>query len=314
MRTPLVRRVAAVLLALAVSGAARVADAHAHLDRSEPAAGSTVETAPTRVRVWFSESVDGAVSGLSVLDATGTAVDRNDSARDGADEKLVSVSLPADLPEGVYTVQWRAVTGDDGARTSGEFQFGVGEAAPAPAPATSVPWGGIDAGVRIDEPADGARVQGPDVPLAIHLRGVTLIAMGSQDAPAPGTLGGHLHVSADGTMIGMVPTGTGLVLRNLANGPHEIAVEIAAPDHLPYDPPIEARARITVTGSTGTGAVTLTAGGVRAVTTPPPSGLAASLPTWPVTAGVLLVALLALGTIAWKVTSRWAPPEDGEDG
>lgn len=314
MRTPIVLRVAAVLLALAVSGAARVAGAHAHVDRSEPAAGSTVGTAPIRVRVWFSESVDGADSGLSVLDATGTAVDRHDSARDGADEKLVAVSLPADLPEGVYTVRWRAFTGDDDARTSGEFQFGVGEAVPAPAPATSVPWSGVDAGVHIGEPADGALVQGPDVPLAIDVRGITLIAMGSQDAPAPGTLGGHLHVSADGTMIGMVPTGTGLVLRNLTNGPHEITVDVAAPDHLPYDPPIEARSRIMVTGSAATGAVTLEVAGVRPVTTPPPGGLAAWLPTWPVTAGLLLGALLALGAIAWKVTSRWAPPEDGEDG
>jgi len=317
-RTRLAAAAAVILLVLAASAVARVAEAHAIVDRSEPAAGGSVETAPARVRVWFSEPVDGAGSALSVLDATGAPVDRQDSAQDGADRTLVAVSLPPGLPDGVYTVRWKALTGDDSGRTSGEFQFGVGEAVPAPAPATSVAWDGESAGITLDEPTDGARTVGPDVPLAIFVHGVTLIEMGATDAPQPNTLGGHLHVSVDGTMIGMVATGRGLVVHDLRNGPHEILVTLSAPDHLPYDPPIEARARITVTGSTATGEVALLENGAAAVTTPPPpaglAALAARLPVWPLTAALLLAALLVLGTIAWRVTSRWAPDGEDEDG
>lgn len=316
-RTPFDLWVGAVVLALAASGPAGIAHAHAYVAHSAPAAGSLVETSPLRVRVWFSEPVEGAGSELSVLDAQGAPVDRHDGAQEGADPTQLSVSLPAALPDGVYTVRWKAVTGDDDARTSGEFQFGVGEAVVPPAPATSVPWAGVDARVSIEEPRDGARVEGPDVPLAIHLQGVTSIAMGSSSVPRPGTLGGHLHVSADGTMIGMVSTGKGLVVHNLANGPHEIVVALSAPDHLPYAPPIESRVRITVAGSTATGAVTLTDDGAQNVPRPPPSAvtaLAARLPSWPVTAGLLLAILLVLGVLAGKLTSRPVPPGERRDG
>jgi hypothetical protein len=265
-----------------------------------------VATTPRRVSVWFSEPVDIRGTSLAVFDATGAQVDQRDSAADRFERNVVAVSLPPDLPDGIYTVMWKALTGDDAGRTSGQFQFGVGDVTPAAAPATSVPRGGVDAGITIEAPIDGGIVRGSDVPLAIDVSGVTLIGMGSGETPKPGTLGGHLHVAVDGAMVGMVASGQGLVLHNLATGAHEIVVTLAAPNHLPYEPPIEARARVSVGDGAPSGPVALSGGGMPGPSGPsgPVSRIAARLPAWPVTAGLLLAAVFGLGWLATALTSR----------
>lgn len=306
-------RRAALVGALAMLAPAGPAGAHAFVAHSAPAAGSTVEHAPGQVRVWFSEPVAADGSELSVFDAQGTQVDRRDDARDGADPTLFRVSLPDDVTEGVYTVRWQALTPDDAARTTGEFQFGVGAAAaPAPAPATAVPWAGVGAHVRIESPLDGATVAGPEVPLRLGLQGITLIAMDGSNVPKPGTIGGHLHVSVDGTMVGMVSTDRGLVLRDMADGSHEILVALSSPGHLPYAPPLEARARVTVSGSTSSGPATLAEGAPQRTAAPPSAvkTVASWLPPWPVVAGVLLACVLLVVALAGRSPSRRAPPGD----
>jgi copper transport protein len=100
--------------------------AHANLVRSDPPANSAQKTAPTVVRLWFSETVEASFSSVEVLDKAGMQVDTGDSHRMADDPKGLQVSLNL-LPEGLCTVVWRATSAVDGHVTAGSFVFTVGD-------------------------------------------------------------------------------------------------------------------------------------------------------------------------------------------
>jgi copper transport protein len=103
--------------------------AHALLDRSIPEANAMLTRAPAQVELYFSEAVTPKLSKISVLDATGKAVDAGDSRVDPADGTHLAVTLQP-LSDGVYTVVWTAISAADGHQTSGSFPFAVGNVAP----------------------------------------------------------------------------------------------------------------------------------------------------------------------------------------
>ncbi len=117
---------AALGAALAVSGA-RPAAAHAVLVRSDPAAGASLARSPAEVRLWFSEDLAPALSGVVVYDQGRNRVDAGDG-RVLEDRLSMVVSLP-DLPEGSYVIAWKALSDVDGHTTRGTVPFGVGVAA-----------------------------------------------------------------------------------------------------------------------------------------------------------------------------------------
>jgi methionine-rich copper-binding protein CopC len=120
--TPTRLRAAAVCIAgLAV---ASVAMAHATLDRALPRVGSSVQVAPERVELWFSEALEPAFSTVKVVDSGGRQVDRGDPSVDERDRAHLSVSMPSLLAGGRYRVVWRAVSRDAHV-TSGDFVFEV---------------------------------------------------------------------------------------------------------------------------------------------------------------------------------------------
>ena len=88
--------------------------------RSEPAPQSTVEPAPSRVRLEFSEPVETAFGAVRVYDVDGRRVDRGTVRRAGA---LVDAPVE-DLADGTYTVSWRVLS-SDGHRIRGGFVFYV---------------------------------------------------------------------------------------------------------------------------------------------------------------------------------------------
>ena len=116
----------AVTLTL-LNPAPRLASAHARYDRSDPAAESVVAVAPPQLRVWFTQELVTQGSRLEVVDASGNRVDAGDSRVDlnDPDRKLMLVSLNP-LADGVYTVNWRSVSAEDGDDADGSFRFGVG--------------------------------------------------------------------------------------------------------------------------------------------------------------------------------------------
>ena len=104
--------------------------AHANLVRSDPPANSAQKVSPTRVRLWFSEDVEPSFTTVSVLNTAGVPLDKGDSQRVPDDAKAMEVSV-TELPLGLYTVAWKALSAVDGHATSGSFAFAVGDVPPA---------------------------------------------------------------------------------------------------------------------------------------------------------------------------------------
>ena len=98
-------------------------EAHAFLDRADPAVGSSVQTSPSEVRIRFTENIEPAVSSVQVFDASGKEVDKRDLHLDGFDHALLHISLPP-LGVGTYKVTWRVVSVDTHV-TNGNFTFHV---------------------------------------------------------------------------------------------------------------------------------------------------------------------------------------------
>ena len=101
--------------------------AHSDYDRSVPAADEVVLQAPQQVQVWFTQELfrrEGKNS-LEVYGPGQQRIDLDDAAIDDDDRKLMTVSLPPDLANGVYIVRWRTLSADDGDDANGEFQFTV---------------------------------------------------------------------------------------------------------------------------------------------------------------------------------------------
>jgi copper transport protein len=125
------------------------ASAHAIPVDSDPPSGSVAPTAPTIVKITFSESPDPGFSHIEVFDASGRRVDQGDSRLDPNDTGSLIVSLSAPLPDGIYTAAWRALSNVDGHVTQGAFSFGVGNVA-APA-ATAQPAAGTPPAMLLAE-------------------------------------------------------------------------------------------------------------------------------------------------------------------
>ncbi len=119
------RSVSLVLLVLLmVTGSA--VSGHANLARSEPEANAILDEAPHQVRLWFTETPEPRFSVIELINAQGTTISGVGSIQvDPKDSNLLSVSLPT-LPQGVYTVNWKALSAADGHTTVGAFAFAVG--------------------------------------------------------------------------------------------------------------------------------------------------------------------------------------------
>jgi copper transport protein len=158
-----------VLLALLV-GVAGDAAAHAALVRTDPPAGAALPEAPTAIRLWFTEPLEPRYTRAQVLDATGSTVPGVSSAIAPDDDHQLVVTLPADLPDGGYTVAWRNLSSADGHTLEGYFGIHVGAGATP----------GRTPGLAVAPANDTARALS---------RGLALIGLTAVLAIAPVTLG-----------------------------------------------------------------------------------------------------------------------------
>ena len=83
------------LLAFSAFGALAAAEAraHAHLDRANPAVGSTLTTAPTEVVLWFTETLEPAFSAIEVRNADGAPMQAGKAIVDPANRTQMRVPL-----------------------------------------------------------------------------------------------------------------------------------------------------------------------------------------------------------------------------
>ncbi|MGA7668934.1 MAG: copper resistance protein CopC [Nitrolancea sp.] len=117
-----------------------LASAHAFLDTSDPTGNAVVQTAPSEVKMTFTERIQAGASRAELYNSDAEKVD-TPASHLGPDPHILILPLPADLPEGTYTVQWQNVSAEDGHPNSGYFAFTVGGQSnvviPAPPPAPS---------------------------------------------------------------------------------------------------------------------------------------------------------------------------------
>jgi copper transport protein len=113
-----------LLLLLANVTLPGVALAHIRVTSSVPAAGSTSADAVRMVRVTFSQRVEPRYTNIRVLDASGTEVALAGVQPADSTFREYVATLAAPLPNGSYTIAWRAA-GPDGHVVSGEFPIVV---------------------------------------------------------------------------------------------------------------------------------------------------------------------------------------------
>jgi methionine-rich copper-binding protein CopC len=101
------------------------ASAHAALEHANPRVGSKVTASPTEVRMWFSEALEPAFSGASIVVPAGQGAAGAKAFVDVKDRRELVIPLVRPLPAGRYQVKW-AVVSVDGHRTEGDFPFTVG--------------------------------------------------------------------------------------------------------------------------------------------------------------------------------------------
>lgn len=113
-----------LLVAVLVLASTAVLSAHLKVDKTLPATGATVTTAPTQIQVWFSQAPTVAVSGLSLEGPSGKVELGKVTAgmtEGKADHSLVATVVGVVAP-GKYTVSWKT-SGADGHMLTGTFEF-----------------------------------------------------------------------------------------------------------------------------------------------------------------------------------------------
>ena len=118
------RIIAAAALLAAMSLAPAAVRAHAFLDHADPAVGSTLQTAPSDLHIWFTQELEPAFTWIQVTDSSGASVTDGSAAIDPNNKQEMDVKLKP-LPAGTYTVKWHALSVDTHT-TEGDFTFKVG--------------------------------------------------------------------------------------------------------------------------------------------------------------------------------------------
>ncbi|HYY33681.1 MAG TPA: copper resistance protein CopC [Gaiellaceae bacterium] len=108
--------------------AAPTAFGHATVTDAHPGYRERLAASPASVVIRFDQEVTAFPDSIVVRDSKGRIV--SDDSAGGADSRVILAPLH-ELPRGVYTVRWHALS-SDGHTVSGLYTFGVGVAAPPP--------------------------------------------------------------------------------------------------------------------------------------------------------------------------------------
>jgi copper transport protein len=117
--------IAAIFAAFIVLATPAVLFAHARLVKSAPAANAVLDTAPTTLRLWFSERPEPRFTAIQLRDSTGAAVPLG--APTSIDQNGLALAVTRPLTPGPYSVVWRTAA-SDGHPTNGNFSFRVAAA------------------------------------------------------------------------------------------------------------------------------------------------------------------------------------------
>jgi copper resistance protein C len=102
----------------------RIAFAHPQIDHAVPPVGSTVTTSPPEIRIFFTQALNPAQSGIDLAADSGTPVTTGRAVVDTADPQQMALKLPV-LAPGKYRVNWHVVS-TDGHPLDGHYTFEIG--------------------------------------------------------------------------------------------------------------------------------------------------------------------------------------------
>ncbi|HEY3933561.1 MAG TPA: copper resistance CopC family protein [Gemmatimonadales bacterium] len=113
------------ILALAVvTSAAGAMMFHAGLKSSVPAKNAILAASPRTISLTFTEGVILPATGISILKADSTLVEKL-VVRAVAGDTTVAGNVTRTLPRGTYIVKWKNGAKDDGHANTGTFSFKV---------------------------------------------------------------------------------------------------------------------------------------------------------------------------------------------
>lgn len=95
--------------------------AHAQLQKTQPASGETVSTAPPHIQLWFDEEVDLKVSKIDLTGPSGKVA--LGPTHTMMDAKSLMADITGKLADATYTVNWTTAAADDGHVSKGDFKF-----------------------------------------------------------------------------------------------------------------------------------------------------------------------------------------------
>ncbi len=200
----------AIATALYAAVGSQTVSAHANLLRSSPAAGASLQSAPDRVIIWFTEPVEPTFSEISIIAADGRRIESGVARGDPTEPTALTAELPP-LPDGTYTVAWRNVSTVDGHAVRGSFSFSIGQPAPVQAASRGAPL--------LQSRAD------PWQRWALFLGAVLIVgglvfellvaspALGAYDSESPT---GRAASKLSGRMVGLLAAGFALVAAGMA--------------------------------------------------------------------------------------------------
>lgn len=115
---------AVLLLGTAPSSPAPAASGvHLQLDRSHPAADTTL-VSPAEIRLWFSQVPQASATTVRLLRGDEPVAALGDLRQDPDDGKIFAAPVRGTLPAGQYLVSWRTMAAD-GHVVRGDFTFDV---------------------------------------------------------------------------------------------------------------------------------------------------------------------------------------------
>ncbi len=113
-----------MLIAALLAAAPHLVLAHAHAGASSPAKDAVIKTTPPTVSLTVTEGLESAFSSLTLVDASGNPVQTEKSKLSPGDDKTMVLPIGRQLPAGVYTVKWQALS-KDGHKTQGSWSFTI---------------------------------------------------------------------------------------------------------------------------------------------------------------------------------------------
>jgi methionine-rich copper-binding protein CopC len=112
-----------LLVGAAWSAAPATPGVHLQLDRSHPAADTTLAS-PGEIRLWFSQVPQASATSVRLIRDGEPVTALGELKADPDDGKVFAAPIRSELPNGAYLVSWRTMAAD-GHVVRGDFSFNV---------------------------------------------------------------------------------------------------------------------------------------------------------------------------------------------